>query len=157
MDGLVQNATFNLKCSEGHPSPWRGAGGEGNLFIWNLGFMKSKKISGLSNLGGLVYSTDPNAKIGQEDSFQEETLPPAKQRLRIWLETKHRGGKAVSIIQGFVGMEADLENLGKQLKSACGTGGSVKDGEILIQGDHREKILQWLLKNGYTLTKKAGG
>jgi translation initiation factor 1 len=119
--------------------------------------MKSKKLSGLSALGGLVYSTDPNAKIGEDDLPESETLPPAKQRLRIWLETKHRGGKAVTVIQDFIGKDADREALGKQLKNACGTGGSVKEGEILIQGDHREKVLQWLLKNGYVLSKKAGG
>lgn len=118
--------------------------------------MKSKKLSGLAALGGLVYSTDPNAKIG-EDVPEEETLAPGQQRLRIWLETKHRGGKAVTVIQDFLGKEADREALGKQLKNACGTGGSVKDGEILIQGDHRDKVLQWLLKNGYSQSKKAGG
>ncbi len=115
-----------------------------------------KKKLGLSDLGGLVYSTDPNARIGGEDVPDNETLSPAQQRIRIWLETKHRGGKAVSVVQGFVGKTEDLEAIGKQLKNACGTGGSVKDGEILIQGEHREKILQWFLKNGYTQTKKAG-
>jgi translation initiation factor 1 len=116
-----------------------------------------KKKLGLSDLGGLVYSTDPNARIGGEETLEDETLPPAKQKLRVWLETKHRGGKAVSVVQGFSGRIPDLEALGKQLKNTCGTGGTVKDGEILIQGDHREKIMQWLLKNGYAQTKKAGG
>lgn len=116
-----------------------------------------KKKLGLSDLGGLVYSTDPNARIGKKETPEDETLPPAKQKLRVWLETKHRGGKAVSVIQGFLGNNADLETIGKQLKTICGTGGSVKDGEIIIQGDHREKIVQWLTKNGYTQTKKAGG
>jgi translation initiation factor 1 len=119
--------------------------------------MKPKKISGLSALGGLVYSTDPNAKLESNEVSEEETLSPGQQKLRIWLETKHRGGKAVSVVQGFVGKTEDLEAIGKQLKNACGTGGSVKDGEIIIQGEHREKILQWLLKNGYSQTKKAGG
>ncbi len=118
--------------------------------------MKKKKVNSFGDLGGLVYSTDPNFKM-EEEQTAETTLPPAEQPLRIWFETKHRGGKAVTIIAGFVGNSADLELLGRQLKQACGTGGSVKDGEALIQGDHRDKLQQWLLKNGYTKTKKAGG
>jgi translation initiation factor 1 len=116
-----------------------------------------KKKLGLHDLGGLVYSTDPNARLHDDTPDDAPTLPNGQQKLRVWLETKHRGGKAVSIVQGFVGSTADLEALGKSLKNACGTGGTVKDGEVLIQGDHREKIVQWLLKNGYTQTKKAGG
>lgn len=115
-----------------------------------------KKINYLGDLGGLVYSTDPNVKI-EVDSESTPTLPPAQQPLRIWIETKHRGGKAVSVVQGFVGIAEDMEQLGKALKNACGTGGSVKEGEILIQGNHRDKILQWLQKNGYSKAKKAGG
>lgn len=118
--------------------------------------MNKKKLNSFSSLGGLVYSTDPNFKTEQEQEA-ENTLLPAEQPLRIWYETKHRGGKAVTIVAGFVGNTADLEQLGKQLKQACGTGGTVKDGEALIQGDHRDKLLQWLLKKGYTKTKKAGG
>lgn len=97
---------------------------------------------------GLVYSTDPNFR--QDVPHEEvETLPPAKQKLRIHLETKHRGGKTVTVVNGFVGKNDDLEDLGKKLKTSCGTGGSAKDGEIIIQGDHREKIKVWLQKNGY--------
>lgn len=118
--------------------------------------MAKKKLNSFSDLGGLVYSTDPNFKT-EAQRIAETTLPPAEQPLRIWFETKHRGGKAVTIIAGFVGKSSDLELLGKQMKQACGTGGSVKDGEALIQGDHRDKLLQWLLKNGYSKTKKAGG
>lgn len=84
-----------------------------------------------------------------------ETLKPEEQRLKIWLETKQRGGKVVTIIEGYQG--AGAEDLAKKLKNHCGTGGSVKDQEILVQGDNREKILQWLLKNGYKHSKKAGG
>ena len=108
------------------------------------------------NSSPLVYSTDINFKI-EEETDDIETLKPKEQKLRIWLETKHRGGKTASIISGFVGKIDDLEALGKSLKNACGTGGSAKDNEIIIQGDHREKILQWLLKNNYSQSKKAGG
>jgi len=119
--------------------------------------MKKQKLTGLAALGGLVYSTNPDTMARQEPQADNAALAAAHQRLRIWLETKHRGGKAVTIVQGYQGPEAELEALGKQLKNACGTGGSVKDGEILIQGDHRDKVLAWLQKNGYTQSKKTGG
>ncbi|MEN9372397.1 MAG: hypothetical protein RLZZ64_1472 [Bacteroidota bacterium] len=95
-----------------------------------------------------VYSTDPDFKLEEEASAQE-TLPPLEQVLRIQLETKHRAGKTVTVVLGFVGTEEDLVQLGKDLKSHCGTGGSAKDGEIIVQGDHREKVRQWLQKKGY--------
>src|SRR5690349_14442527 len=103
---------------------------------------------------GFVYSTDPNFSFQPEENQEQETLPPAQQKLRIRLDTKHRAGKAVSLIEGFIGANDDLEDLGKKLKNFCGTGGSVKDSEIIIQGDQRDKILQWLLKNNYKQTKK---
>ena len=103
---------------------------------------------------GFVYSTDPNFSFQPEENEAQETLPPPQQKLRIRIETKHRGGKTVSLIKGFIGSGNDLEELGKKLKNFCGTGGSAKDGEIIIQGDQREKILQWLLKNGYKQSKK---
>jgi translation initiation factor 1 len=108
------------------------------------------------NTTGLVYSTDPNFKI-EEDNSEIATILPKEQKLRIWLDTKHRAGKVATLITGFIGNETDLEILGKSLKNTCGAGGSTKDAEIIVQGDHREKVLQWLLKNGYTQTKKAGG
>lgn len=98
---------------------------------------------------GFVYSTDPNFSFQHEDDPEQETLPPGQQKLKIKLETKHRGGKTVTMVEGFLGRDEDLQQLGKQLKNTCGTGGSVKDGEIIIQGDQREKIRQWLQKNGY--------
>lgn len=110
-----------------------------------------------SDKHGFVYSTDPNFRFEGEDEGVAETLPPQQQKLRLWLETKHRGGKAATVVSGFAGREEDLEDLGKKLKNFCGTGGSAKDGEIIIQGDQREKVLQWLVKNGYTNSKKAGG
>lgn len=103
---------------------------------------------------GFVYSTDPNFSFQSDNTDEQQTLPVAQQKLRVRLETKHRGGKTVSLITGFTGTSDDLEDLGKKLKNFCGTGGSVKDGEIIIQGDQREKILQWLLKNGYKQSKK---
>ncbi|MBL7701836.1 MAG: translation initiation factor [Ferruginibacter sp.] len=113
--------------------------------------MSKKKIQGF---GGLVYSTDPNFKLPDENVEEQQTIDPSQQKLRIRLDTKHRAGKAVTLIEGFVGTIADMEDLGKKIKSFCGTGGSVKDGEIIVQGDNRDKVLQWLLKNGYKLSKK---
>ena len=98
---------------------------------------------------GFVYSTDPNFRFEEENEYSE-TLSPSQQKLKIKLDTKHRAGKAVTLIEGFIGRDADLQDLGKKLKTFCGTGGSAKDGEIIIQGDQREKVLQWLLKNGYS-------
>ena len=111
----------------------------------------SKKINSLS---GLVYSTDPNFKIEEDDNLQEQTILPAEQKIKIRLDKKHRGGKMVTLIENFTGKNADKEELGKKLKTVCGTGGSVKDGEILVQGDNIDKVLQWLLKNGYKNSKK---
>lgn len=100
-----------------------------------------------------MYSTDPNFSSGEE-MREGATLLPAEQKLRVLLETKQRAGKMMTVVTGFAGTEADLQELGKKLKVACGTGGSVKDGEILIQGDHRTRIADWLLKNGYLFVKK---
>lgn len=104
----------------------------------------------------LVYSTNSELNFEAEE-VQTETLKPQQQKLRIFLDKKQRGGKKVSLISCFVGNETDLQELGKSLKSSCGTGGSVKDGEILIQGDFRDRLLELLLKKGYSQTKKAGG
>ena len=91
---------------------------------------------------GFVFSTNPDF-FKKNDSPQNADAA-GKQQLRVWLEKNHRGGKTVTIVRGFTGSEAELENLGKLLKQKCGTGGSVKDGEILIQGDHRDKVIQLL-------------
>jgi translation initiation factor 1 len=104
---------------------------------------------------GFVYSTDPNFEFESEEQFRAETLPPKQQKLRIWLDTKQRGGKTATLIKGFIGKDEDLEDLGKKLKNYCGTGGAVKDGEIIIQGDQREKVMQWLVKNNYSNSKKV--
>lgn len=108
----------------------------------------------LNSFGGLVYSTNPDFKLPEEENKDVQSMEPAQQQLRIILDTKHRAGKAVTLVYGFKGSNAPLEELGRKLKSFCGTGGSVKDGEIIVQGDHREKVLQWLHKNGYKMAKR---
>jgi len=102
-----------------------------------------------------VYSTSPGSVAPQAQSAQA-TLPPGLQRLKVRLDRKRRKGKAVTLISGFTGDPHDLKTLGKQLKSMCGVGGTVKDGEILLQGDFREKVLAWLDEQGYQ-AKQAGG
>jgi translation initiation factor 1 len=103
---------------------------------------------------GFVYSTDPGFRFEEDAAPEQDSLPAARQKLKLRLDTKQRAGKAVTIVEGFTGKNADLEDLGKKLKTFCGTGGSVKDGMIIIQGDQRDKLLQWLMKNGYTNAKK---
>lgn len=104
---------------------------------------------------GIVYSTDPEYTFQNEDADEPDTMVPAGQDLRVWLERKG-GGKVVTVVKGFVGKTADLEALTKLLKGVCGSGGSAKEGEILIQGDHRDKVVSWLQSKGYK-AKKAGG
>ncbi len=105
---------------------------------------------------GIVFSTNPNFSFSEDEKIEVETLPAAKQNLRISLDKKMRAGKSVTLISGFVGKPEDLENLSKILKVKCSTGGSIKDENILIQGDLRDKILQILLEMGYK-AKKIGG
>ncbi len=102
-----------------------------------------------ASTGGIVYSTNPDYEYQSAEASKAETLPPAKQNLRVQLDKKARGGKQVTLITGFVGTEADLADLGKRLKTLCGSGGSAKDGEVLVQGDFREKITAWLNQQGY--------
>jgi len=107
---------------------------------------------------GTVYSTDPDFDWNAEEENEEQAdLEPSKQNLRVSIDRKQRGGKEVTLISGFVGSDESLEKLGKFLKTKCGTGGSVKDGLILIQGNMRDKIMALLLQAGYSKTKKAGG
>jgi translation initiation factor 1 len=117
--------------------------------------MKPKKNS-LSDLGGIMYSTDPAYAYESNEAAPAETPANNQQDLRVTLDRKNRGGKAVTLITGFSGSEAALEQLGKLLKTKCGVGGSTKDGEIIIQGDFRVKILELLHKEGYK-AKKTGG
>lgn len=103
---------------------------------------------------GFVFSTDPGFHFEEEEKGVQETLAPSQQKLQIRIDTKQRAGKAVTLVMGFVGTETDLEDLGKKLKNFCGTGGSVKEGEVLIQGDQRDKVQIWLLKNGFGNSRK---
>lgn len=107
-----------------------------------------------NSFSALVYSTDPDFKQEADNEGEAETLLPSQQKMWVRLDTKHRAGKAVTITEGFTGRQVDREELGKKLKTFCGTGGSVKDGDIIVQGDNRDKIVQWLLKSGYTSAKK---
>ena len=107
-------------------------------------------MSKKNNRIGVVYSTNPDFEYEYEDSAEEVvTLPPQQQKLRVTLDRRQRGGKQVTLVSGFVGSDDDLAVLGKILKTKCGVGGAVKDGEIIIQGDFREKVVALLLAEGY--------
>lgn len=104
---------------------------------------------------GMVYSTNPDFQYTTDEVEEAETLAPAEQNLRVWLDRKQRGGKVVTLVKGFVGREADLAELARLLKTKCGVGGAAKEGEILIQGDHRDRVVELLTAAGYKC-KKAG-
>ncbi len=113
-------------------------------------------MSKKKNRVNVVYSTNPDFSYEEDQDDEMETLSPEKQQLKVWIDKKQRAGKEASIVKGFVGTESDLKDLAKKIKQACGTGGSVKDGEIIIQGDKRDAIIAMLTKEGYK-AKKAGG
>lgn len=104
----------------------------------------------------IVYSTNPDFGYNHEDNQEEETLPNKEQLLYVSIDRKKRKGKDVTLIEGFVGTDEDLKALGKKLKSACGVGGTVKEGEVLIQGSHRDKVMELLERDGFR-TKRKGG
>lgn len=101
------------------------------------------------NRKNIVYSTNPDFEYETNDVVEEETLPISEQRLRVFIDKKQRGGKVVTLITGFVGTQEDLTNLSKLLKNKCGVGGSAKEGEILIQGEKKTKVIEILQKEGY--------
>ncbi len=104
----------------------------------------------------VVYSTNPDYRYEEEEQKEVVSLPPSQQKLYLSLDKKQRKGKKVTLITGFVGNDDDLKNLGKKLKVACGAGGSVKDGEVLIQGDFREKVKNLLEKEGFKVKLRGG-
>lgn len=116
----------------------------------------AKKKMGLEDLGGFVFSTDEDFDPNQDTGEQEQTPEPSDQYLEAHYSSKGRAGKTVTVISGFVGTDEDLNILGKKLKKKCGVGGSVKDGEIIIQGDVRDKIMTFLKEKGYNV-KRVGG
>lgn len=115
----------------------------------------TKRSHSLSDLGGFVFSTNKDFKPESNDEA-DVTLPAGKQRLEAHLDKKNRGGKIATVIKGFEGTDDDLKALGKMLKTKCGVGGAAKDGEIIIQGNFRDKVMEILQSEGYHV-KRVGG
>jgi translation initiation factor 1 len=108
-----------------------------------------------SNRIGVVYSTNPDFEYEEIEELEEETLPNNQQKLYVQLDKKQRAGKQVTLVTGFVGKREDLERLGKELKNKCGVGGSVKDNEILLQGDFRQKVIDYLIQKDYKVKQRG--
>ena len=115
----------------------------------------AKKINSLEDLGGFVFSTNKDFEFSNNEE-QAETLPNSEQRLEAHLDKKNRGGKVATVIKGFQGNDDDLKTLAKSLKTLCGVGGVAKNGEIIVQGNFRDKIMDYLIKEGYKV-KRVGG
>lgn len=118
--------------------------------------MNAKKPQKQGKAGGIVYSTNPGFRYDDDDVQETATLPPQQQNLRIMLDKKLKGGKKATLVTGFIGTSSDLSDLARQLKNMCAAGGNTVDGNILIQGDFRQKIMDFFLKKGYKV-KLAGG
>ena len=116
-----------------------------------------KKTDNWKDRLNVVYSTNPDFNYTTEEEESVCTLPPAQQKLRVQIDRKNRGGKVVTLVTGFVGSDDDLKELGRSLKNKCGSGGSAKDGEIIVQGDFKTRVIELLKTAGYTQTKGAGG
>ena len=114
-----------------------------------MGKNKKKRVD-------VVYSTNPNFGYDHEEDDNEETLVPKDQKLYVSIDRKKRAGKEVTLVEGFVGPNEDLKDLAKLLKNKCGVGGAAKEGEILIQGNFKEKVYELLVKEGYSVKKKGG-
>lgn len=127
------------------------------MYLWVSKFIvkMAKKISSLEDLGGFVFSTNKDFDLNQHTE-EESTLKPQEQLLETHLDKKNRGGKIATVIKGYVGTADDLKTLAKELKTLCGVGGSAKDGEIIIQGNFRDKIIDFLKNKGYKV-KRVGG
>ena len=104
----------------------------------------------------VVYSTNPDFNYNFEEDQEQETLDPNAQTLYVSIDTKQRAGKEVTLVEGFIGTDEDLKELGKLLKSKCGVGGTAKDGEIMVQGNFRDKIMELLQKEGFKVKRKGG-
>lgn len=118
--------------------------------------MAKKTLKGLESLGGLVFSTNRDLPLDSGEGQDEDTIDPTRQNLRVVLDRKNRKGKVATIVTGFQGPDDALGELGKLLKTRCGVGGAVKDGEIIVQGDHAARVLDILIKEGYR-AKRSGG
>lgn len=116
-----------------------------------------KKTENWKDRLNIVYSTNPDFNYTTDEEEEAETPAPSQQKLRVQLDRKQRGGKVVTLITGFTGSAEDLKELGRTLKNKCGTGGSAKDGEIIIQGDFKARVIELLKEMGYSQTKGAGG